>query len=153
MGKSTLMLQAAGALARESSEGNDIPRFAEVGIGMGKPERIVEKISTVEYGDDYPPPGPVLYVSGEENSWQIASRASRLGINDPSLFLLCDTDADSIAEIIASGIGPTNSLPSLVVVDSVQTMRCENGGSSSPGGVSQVTSPHGSTSVQAPSKQ
>jgi len=79
-----------------------------------------------------------LYVSGEENSWQIASRASRLGINDPSLYLLCDTDADSIADIIADGIGDDRRMPSLVVIDSVQTMRAENGGNSSPGGITQV---------------
>ena len=65
--------------------------------------------------------GPVLYISGEENAWQIANRAHRLGINQSELFLLCDTDADSIADMVANP-KEGSKLPSLVVIDSIQTM-------------------------------
>ena len=99
--------------------------------------------------------GPVFYVSGEENASQIASRAARLGIPEPQLLLFCETDADYIAETIASytdesmtiPVGSNedeplvNSLknpPCLVVIDSIQTMICGAAGSSAAGGVTQV---------------
>ena len=124
VGKSTLLLQVASAVASLSS-----PRR---GIGMGLDDDEVDTRENQRYG-------PVLYVSGEESTWQIASRASRLGIDHASdgLLLLCDSDADSIAEIVANP-PPGHLTPSLVIIDSIQTMVCENGGSSSAGGVTQV---------------
>ena len=124
VGKSTLLLQIASAVASLSS-----PRR---GIGMGLDEDETEMGNNRRYG-------PVLYVSGEESTWQIASRASRLGIDHTAdgLLLLCDSDADAIAEFVAN---PSSGdlAPSLVVIDSIQTMICESGGSSSAGGVTQV---------------
>ena len=96
------------------------------GVGMG-----------MEDEDEGGNVGPVIYVSGEENSWQVASRAARLGIQEPELLLLCDTDADLIADMIANP-KEGERYPSLVVIDSIQTMLCESGGASSPGGVTQV---------------
>jgi DNA repair protein RadA/Sms len=93
--------------------------------------------------------GPVWYVSGEENPQQIASRASRLGIHEPELFLLSETHADTLAEQIVAHLdydAPADSEegmyrkkpPSLVVIDSIQTMICDSGGSSAAGGITQV---------------
>lgn len=95
--------------------------------------------------------GPVIYISGEENKMQVASRAARLGITATELHLMCETDADFIADTIASYGNPFGEIsafsdeksrsqrpPSLVVIDSIQTMVCESGGSSAAGGVTQV---------------
>jgi len=103
--------------------------------------------------------GPVWYISGEENTMQVASRASRLGIYESELLLLCETDVDFIAEMIVSSyeedppwmndeenedgdIGrgrlQRRRKPCLVVIDSIQTMVCEAGGSSAAGGITQV---------------
>ena len=129
VGKSTLLLQTAGALAAQSSP----PR----GIGMGSSD------DSLRGGQ-----GPVIYVSGEESTTQVASRAARLGIESSELLLVSDNDADRIAETVVAyfdrayydqegesrGIYP----PCLLVIDSVQTMTCVDGGNTSPGGVSQV---------------
>jgi predicted ATP-dependent serine protease len=57
--------------------------------------------------------GPVIYVSGEENSWQVASQAAELGIQGTEeLLLLCNTDFDSVANVVY--------LQSLVVNDDDQ---------------------------------
>jgi len=93
--------------------------------------------------------GPVWYVSGEENAGQIASRAARLGALDVSeLFLLQETHVDTLcAQVVAQSQPQTDGegnptitpLPlSLLVIDSIQTMVCDAGGSSAAGGVTQV---------------
>jgi DNA repair protein RadA/Sms len=158
VGKSTLLLQMAGQVASLSTP----PR----GIGMGMDDD--NNNNNSKYGS-MQRQGPVLYVSGEENSVQIASRAMRLGIDESELLLFCETDADFIAETVASyaddrglinngndfddqfeggsGSGPEKKAstilgnrrqPSLLIIDSIQTMICDNGGSSSAGGITQV---------------
>ena len=58
----------------------------------------------------------VLYVTGEESTAQIKTRASRLGIKSENFFVLSETDLNIILAAI-------NSLsPSLVVIDSIQTI-------------------------------
>ena len=73
----------------------------------------------------------VLYVSGEESAKQIKLRAMRIGEFKGDLSLLCDTDLDSIAEIIEK------NKPEIVIVDSIQTM-VNSMVSASAGSVSQV---------------
>lgn len=96
--------------------------------------------------------GPVFYISGEESPNQIASRAMRLGVQESELLLFCETDADTIAETVVSycedgNYGVNNDdenqlhqrkQPSLIIIDSIQTMTCADGGSSAAGGVTQV---------------
>ena len=102
--------------------------------------------------------GPVVYISGEENANQIASRALRLGIHDPELLLWCETDADIIVDTVVNSMYdnsppsifdddesstnkaplPLSKLPSLVIIDSIQTMLCDAAGSSAAGGITQV---------------
>ena len=73
----------------------------------------------------------VLYVSGEESKVQIKLRADRLGKFNEKMSLLCETDLDTITEVIKQ------RKPEIVVIDSIQTMYNESV-SSAPGSVSQV---------------
>lgn len=73
----------------------------------------------------------VLYVSGEESLAQIKLRANRMGTFSDNLKLLCETNLDTIRNIIE------NRRPDLVIIDSIQTMYNEEV-SSAPGSVSQV---------------
>ena len=73
----------------------------------------------------------VLYISGEESLKQIKLRANRMGEFGEDLYLLCETNLDSIRSVIEK------RKPSFVVIDSIQTMYNEEV-SSAPGSVSQV---------------
>lgn len=73
----------------------------------------------------------VLYISGEESLRQIKMRANRMGEFAESIYLLCETNLDSIRGIIAK------QKPDMVVIDSIQTMYDETV-ASAPGSVSQV---------------
>lgn len=73
----------------------------------------------------------VLYVSGEESMHQIKMRASRIGVFQGELLLLCETDMDTIAD------GILKAKPEFLVVDSIQTMYSD-AVSSAAGSVSQV---------------
>jgi DNA repair protein RadA/Sms len=75
--------------------------------------------------------GPVLYASGEESEHQIKSRGDRLGVGQAPLYLLSETCIERILEEIA------RLKPSLVVVDSVQTVWSARF-QSAPGSVGQV---------------
>ena len=73
----------------------------------------------------------VLYVSGEESERQIKMRGERLGLAATNLFILPETNLQSI-------LNETNRLrPDLVIVDSIQTIHSERV-ESAPGSVSQV---------------
>lgn len=74
----------------------------------------------------------VLYVSAEESAHQIGLRAKRLGVDSKKLQLATSTVTDDIAATIATGDYK------LVIVDSVQTIAC-NDISSAAGNVSQIT--------------
>ena len=160
VGKSTLLLQMAGSVASTAERS-----LQYQGIGMGPPKPSAES-SLEDDGNAQNKQqqqqrhnkggGPVLYISGEENANQIASRALRLGIQDPELLLWCETDADIIADTVVNSMygsppsfdtdgnnnksssPPLATLPSLVIIDSIQTMLCDSGGSSAAGGITQV---------------
>lgn len=73
----------------------------------------------------------ILYVSGEESERQIKMRADRLGVENDNLYVLCETDVDTV-------IGSMRQeAPDLVIVDSIQTMNLA-AVASSPGSVTQV---------------
>ena len=93
IGKSTLLLQVSGAIARDV--------------------------------------GPVLYVSGEESVEQVKMRAERLDITGERLYLLATTELDAIAEAVQ------RLKPSLVIVDSIQTLSASYL-TAAPGSISQV---------------
>jgi DNA repair protein RadA/Sms len=139
VGKSTLFLQAAAAVASLATP--------KVGIGMGPIPTDNQDVNIS---------GPVWYVSGEENPAQIASRASRLGIAESELFLLRETHMDSLCEQIVAQSFPHSNYKqvedddnhsvihrqirpvTLLVIDSIQTMVCDAAGSSAAGGITQV---------------
>jgi len=75
--------------------------------------------------------GTVLYVSGEESARQIKMRADRLSLDAEDLFLLTETNLNTILEHIKQ----VN--PMIVIIDSIQTVYAEEL-DSSPGLVSQV---------------
>ena len=73
----------------------------------------------------------VLYVSGEESERQIKMRGERLGLRAENLFILPETNLQSI-------LAETQKLrPDFMIVDSVQTIHSERV-ESAPGSVSQV---------------
>lgn len=73
----------------------------------------------------------VLYVTGEESVRQIKLRAVRLDVPQENISLVAESDVDEICGLIEQ------TKPDLVVIDSIQTMRCADISSSS-GTVSQV---------------
>ncbi|MBE6896662.1 MAG: DNA repair protein RadA, partial [Ruminococcaceae bacterium] len=73
----------------------------------------------------------ILYVSGEESPKQLRLRADRLGVQSENLFILSQTDIETVCE------QATEKNPGLVIIDSIQTMSHESV-SSAPGSVSQV---------------
>ncbi|MBI5814294.1 MAG: DNA repair protein RadA [Nitrospinae bacterium] len=92
IGKSTLLLQVAGAISKIA---------------------------------------PVLYVSGEESPAQIRMRGERLGCISENLFILPETQVEEIERRVS------NLRPSLVIVDSIQTIYTDQI-PSAPGTVGQV---------------
>ncbi|USB32785.1 DNA repair protein RadA [Paenibacillus sp. YPG26] len=73
----------------------------------------------------------VLYISGEESVKQTKLRAERLGALSAELFVLCESNMDSIEEAIES------VSPHFMVIDSIQTVYLPEV-TSAPGSVSQV---------------
>lgn len=73
----------------------------------------------------------ILYVSGEESQRQIKLRADRLGVHSDRLYVLCETDVDTIIEALYA------EKPDLLIIDSIQTMNLASV-ASSPGSVTQV---------------
>lgn len=75
--------------------------------------------------------GKVIYVSGEESGEQIKIRGDRLLCSSPNLFILSETNLETIENIISK------EQVSFVIIDSIQTM-FSSSLSSAPGSVSQV---------------
>ena len=73
----------------------------------------------------------VLYVSGEESKGQLKLRAERLGIVGDTIYLLTETDVDSILEECA------RLKPDVIIIDSVQTLSSSRF-TSAPGSITQV---------------
>lgn len=93
IGKSTLLLQAAAAMAGKQTG--------------------------------------VVYITGEETVHQIKLRAERLGLNGEGLFVIAETDLEAVLGLL------DDMKPSLVVVDSIQTVYLP-GLEAGPGSVTQV---------------
>ncbi|MCI7323632.1 MAG: DNA repair protein RadA [Lachnospiraceae bacterium] len=94
--------------------------------GIGKSTLLLQMCRNLAAGQH-----SLLYVSGEESLQQIRLRAERIGSFSDKLQLLCETNLDTIREVI------TRLQPELVIIDSIQTMYNESAGSA-PGSVSQV---------------
>jgi DNA repair protein RadA/Sms len=94
--------------------------------GIGKSTLLLQEAAGLGRGEFR-----VLYVTGEESAQQTKMRAQRLGLISDGLYVLAETEIESVRDTI-SQIGPR-----LVVVDSIQTMYTPLL-ESAPGSVSQV---------------
>ena len=73
----------------------------------------------------------VLYLSGEESARQLKMRAERLGVDGTGLFVLTETNLDA-------ALREAESLsPSMVIVDSIQTVHSESA-TQAPGSIVQL---------------
>ncbi|MGO9370807.1 MAG: DNA repair protein RadA [Syntrophobacteraceae bacterium] len=78
--------------------------------GIGKSTLLLQALSMMTKG------GHVLYVSGEESPQQLKSRAQRLGVCSPDLFIFSETSLEAVLDEIEK------NPPLVVAVDSIQTM-------------------------------
>lgn len=92
--------------------------------GIGKSTLILQTMLNL-------PEKRVLYVSGEESAQQIKLRADRIEHPRSGCMIVCETNLETIFTHIK------NVAPSLVVIDSIQTM-CSETVDSSPGSMAQV---------------
>jgi len=70
----------------------------------------------LQVSEEYAKYGEVFYISGEESINQIKYRAQRLGVKSPNISLINETDIEILEKNIKK------SKPSLVVIDSIQTI-------------------------------
>ena len=94
--------------------------------GIGKSTLLLQVCRNLAHMD-----ASVLYISGEESLRQIKLRANRIGEFNEKLTLLCETNLETIREVME------RKKPDVAVIDSIQTMFDEEI-SSAPGSVSQV---------------
>mgnify|MGYP001195847476 FL=1 len=93
--------------------------------GIGKSTLILQICNSIKTNSK------VVYISGEESIKQIKIRADRLGVRNPNLLMVSETNFKAI-QVVSE-----REKPALIVVDSIQTMFNEEL-SSAPGSVSQV---------------
>ncbi len=96
--------------------------------GIGKSTLLLQALAAMERQDA---DAGTLYVTGEESLQQIGLRARRLGLDAGSLACLTETCVERILAAVVE------REPSLVVIDSIQTLFSERV-ESAPGSVSQV---------------
>ena len=94
--------------------------------GIGKSTILLQVCRNLAKGDR-----KVLYISGEESLKQIKMRANRIGDITGDLKFMCETSLDDIRTTLE------NEKPEVVVIDSIQTMFCDEVASAA-GSVSQV---------------
>jgi DNA repair protein RadA/Sms len=95
IGKSTLLLQVAAALAKDVGSGSEV---------VGRKNRPTTS----------DPQPPILYVTSEESARQTKLRAERLNIESPNLLVLAETNLERIINQIHK------IQPAVVVIDSIQ---------------------------------
>ncbi|MGZ8994039.1 MAG: DNA repair protein RadA, partial [Burkholderiaceae bacterium] len=93
--------------------------------GIGKSTLLLQSLAALSAN------ARVLYISGEESAAQVALRARRLGVDAGRVRLLSEISLERIVAAIGS------EKPSLVVIDSIQTLYSEQL-QSAPGSVAQV---------------
>ena len=93
--------------------------------GIGKSTLLLQMCGCVDSGRK------ILYVTGEESERQLKLRAVRLGVDNADIYVLAETDINSIASCI------DELEPEIVIIDSIQTVSDANV-DSAPGSISQV---------------
>ncbi len=94
--------------------------------GIGKSTLLVEVAATMANTH-----GPTLYISGEESMRQIKMRADRLGLAANDLYLVTETNLETMLQHL------DEIKPQMVIIDSIQTTYTDDLKSSA-GSVSQV---------------
>lgn len=93
--------------------------------GIGKSTLLLQMCGSMENDRK------ILYVTGEESERQLKLRATRLSVNGGEVYVLAETDLDSI-------ISAADELdPDVIIIDSIQTMSDANV-ASAPGSITQV---------------
>ena len=93
--------------------------------GIGKSTLLLQMCGFVDSGRR------ILYVTGEESERQLKLRAVRLGVDNAEIYVLAETDMNSIVSCIEE------LTPDIVIIDSIQTVSDANV-DSAPGSISQV---------------
>ena len=73
----------------------------------------------------------ILYVTAEESEHQLKMRANRLGVNHNTIYVLSETDINTVLQTVDS------IAPDILIVDSIQTIS-DFESDSAPGSISQV---------------
>ena len=94
--------------------------------GIGKSTLLLQVSAMVAQGG-----GKVLYIAGEESPGQIRLRAKRLGVAGDRLFILAETNLETIVEHLSQ------TSPDVVIIDSIQTTYLDELGGA-PGNVGQI---------------
>jgi len=119
IGKSTLLLQVAAALASNQNQSHAKTRSREESFGKAGSKHnltVDEKSSTLRAvaPSRGTSPAPILYVTSEESARQTKLRAARLGIVTPHLLVLAETNVERILNHIHK------LKPAVVIIDSIQ---------------------------------
>ncbi len=93
--------------------------------GIGKSTLLLQMCATLEAGRR------VLYVTAEESERQLKLRAQRLGVDNEELYVLAETEMESILSAVEE------LQPEILILDSIQTVSSQEA-DSAPGSVSQV---------------
>lgn len=93
--------------------------------GIGKSTLLLQMCASAGAGRK------ILYVTGEESQCQLKLRAMRLGVDGENIYVLAETDIDSIIAAI------DELKPDIAIIDSVQTVS-DSGVASAPGSITQV---------------
>ncbi len=93
--------------------------------GIGKSTLLLQALAALSKN------GPVLYVTGEESTQQVALSAHRLGVNEPNIRLLAEIRVEQIVNCAVV------ERPRVMVIDSIQTVYTDIL-QSAPGSVAQV---------------
>ncbi len=107
--------------------------------GIGKSTLLIQTADALAKHNNH-----IIYISGEESVDQVRLRAKRLGISQAGIQLAATTN---VSDIINS-IKPDKNCPTIVIIDSIQTMFLEEL-SSAPGTVSQVRAAAGELTIFA----
>lgn len=93
--------------------------------GIGKSTLLLQMCASAGNGRK------ILYVTGEESQRQLKLRAMRLGVDGENIYVLAETDIDSVIATI------DELKPDIAIIDSVQTVS-DSGVASAPGSITQV---------------
>ena len=93
--------------------------------GIGKSTLLLQMCASVEASRS------ILYVTGEESERQLKLRAMRLGVENEALYVLAETELESIFAVL------DELRPEIVILDSIQTISSREL-DAAPGSISQV---------------